>query len=74
MEGRLRPDYHYIEIKPDYSDLEERLRYYIDHPEKAESIIVNAHRYVEQFMDRGRERLISLLVSERYFRCTGQHP
>ena len=46
MEGRLIPDYHYIEIKADYSDLEERLHYYIAHPERAETIIANAHRYV----------------------------
>ncbi len=30
MEGRLIPDYHYIAIRDDYSDLEERLQYYID--------------------------------------------
>ena len=29
MEGTLIPDYHYIEIKPDFSDLEERLNQYI---------------------------------------------
>ena len=28
MEGTLIPNYHYIEIKPDFSDLEERLNYY----------------------------------------------
>ena len=33
MEGRLIPNYHYVEIKPDYSDLEERIQYYIDHPD-----------------------------------------
>lgn len=72
MEGRLIPDYHYIEIKADYSDLEERLHYYIAHPERAETIIANAHRYVRQFRDRKREKLIALLVLDRYFRCTGQ--
>ena len=72
MEGRLVPDYHYIEIKADYSDLEERLHYYIAHPERAEAIIANAHRYVRQFRDRKREKLIALLVLDRYFRCTGQ--
>ena len=35
MEGKLIPNYHYIEIKPDYSDLPEKLQYYIDHPEEA---------------------------------------
>lgn len=36
MEGKLIPNYHYIEIKPDFTDLEERLKYYIEHPEEAQ--------------------------------------
>lgn len=71
MEGTLIPDCHYIEIKPDFSDLEERVRYYIAHPEEAERIARNANRYVSQFRDRKRERLISLLVLDKYFRMTG---
>ena len=72
MEGRLIPDYHYIEIKPDYSDLAERLAYFSAHPEKAEAIIRHAHEYIEQFKDKRREKLISLLVLHRYFHCMGQ--
>lgn len=72
MEGRLIPDYHYIEIKPDYSDFVERIRYYIAHPEAAERIIANAHAYVAQFKDKKRERLISLLVLKKYFDRTKQ--
>lgn len=72
MEGRLIPDYHYIEIKPDYSDLEERLAYFSAHPDKAEEIIRHAHEYIAQFSDKRREKLISLLVLQKYFRCTGQ--
>lgn len=72
MEGTLVPNYHYVEIKPDYSDLEERMRHYIDHPEEAEAILTHAHAYVEQFRDRERERIISLLVLQKYFERTGQ--
>ncbi|MDD7273287.1 MAG: glycosyl transferase family 90 [Prevotella sp.] len=67
MEGLLKPNVHYIEIKPDFSDLPERLQYYIDHPAEAEAILENAHRFVEQFKDAKRESLISLLVLEKYF-------
>lgn len=74
MEGRLVPNYHYIEIRSDYSDLEERLHYYATHPEEAEAIVAHAHEYVAQFRDRRRERLVSLLVLAKYFRCTGQRP
>ena len=74
MEGTLKPDYHYIEIRPDFSDLEDKLRYYIEHPEEAEAISRHANEYVEQFKDKERERLISLLVMDKYFRMTGQKP
>ena len=70
MEGRLIPNYHYIEIKPDYSDLPERLQYYIDHPKEAKQIIKNAHEYVKQFQDKDREDLIHLLVMKKYFSLT----
>lgn len=70
MEGTLIPNYHYIEVKEDFSDLEERLQYYIDHPEEAEAIIQHAHEYVDQFRDEERERLISLLVLKKYFEIT----
>lgn len=68
MEGRLRPNYHYIEVRPDFSDLTERLDYYSAHPEEAEAIIRHAHEYVDQFRDKRRERLISLLVLRKYFK------
>ncbi len=72
MEGTLIPDYHYVLIKDDYSDLEERMEYYITHTEKALEIIKNAHRYAEQFRNKKREDLISLLVLEKYFYRTNQ--
>lgn len=74
MEGTLIPDYHYIEVKPDYSDLIEKLNYYIAHPEKAEAIISHAHEYVDGFRDRSRQLLIARMTAERYFRLTGQLP
>lgn len=72
MEGTLIPDYHYIAIKPDFSDLEERLQYYTEHRDEALRIIENAHRYIEPFKNEQREKLISLLVLQKYFSCTGQ--
>lgn len=70
---KLIPNYHYIEIKPDFTDLEERLKYYIEHPEEAQQIIEHAHEYVAQFRNPRREKLISLLVLDKYFRMTGQN-
>ena len=70
MEGTLIPNYHYIEVKPDFSDLEERLTYYIEHPDEAEAIIQHAHEYISQFRDEKREKLISVLVLKKYFDIT----
>ena len=70
MEGRLIPDYHYLEIKPDYSDLVEKTTWCANNPEKAKEIILNAHKWGSQFQDAKREKLISLLVLEKYFKTT----
>jgi hypothetical protein len=72
MEGTLIPDYHFVLIKDDYSDLEERLRYYTKHSDEALKIIANANAYIEQFKDKKREDLISLLVLQKYFIKTDQ--
>lgn len=72
MEGTLVGNKHYIEIKEDYSDLEERLTHYITHPQEALQIIQHAHEYVNQFHNKEQEHLISLFVLEKYFYKTGQ--
>ena len=72
MEGTLIPNHHYVLIKDDYSDLEERMRYYIEHQDEALQIIENAHQYVMQFQNKRQEDLISLLVLKKYFAMTNQ--
>jgi hypothetical protein len=72
MEGKLIPNYHYVLIKDDYSDLEERLNYYIENTQEALEIIRNANAYVNQFRNNQLEDLLSLLVLEKYFYRTGQ--
>ncbi|MCB5361827.1 glycosyl transferase family 90 [Vibrio lentus] len=72
MEGQLLAGHHYVELKNDYSDLPDKVGYFIDHPEEAEAIIRNANKWVEQFKDTKQERLISLLVAQKYFEKSGQ--
>lgn len=72
MEGALVPDYHYVELADDHSDLPEKIRYYRDHPGEAEAIIANANRYVEQFFDHQMEQTIALLVIQKYLQLSGQ--
>lgn len=67
MEGTLTGGQHYIEIKSDYSDLEEQLRYYISHPDKCLEIINNANRHCAQFFNKHTEDLCNLLVLRKYF-------
>lgn len=67
MEGTLIPDYHFICIKDDYSDLEEKLHYYIENTDKALEIINNAHQYVNQFKNKKTEKTIALAVAKKYF-------
>lgn len=71
MEGTLIPNVHYIEIKDDYSDLPERLQYYIDHPDEAESIIKNAHEYVRKFQNKRIELATQYSVAKKYFDAVG---
>ncbi len=70
MEGRLIPGYHYVEVKEDFSDLKIQMQYYIENPDKAEEIISHAHEWVDQFKNKKREQIISLLVLQKYFRFT----
>lgn len=72
MEGKLQAGVHYVEVKDDYSDLIEKMDYYSQHPEKAETIIANAHVFVEQFKDEKQEQLIALLVMQKYFEYSKQ--
>lgn len=70
MEGQLIGNYHYVEIKDDYSDLIEKLTYYIEHPDEAEAIIAHAHEYVQRFLNPRLEHYTSYLVLQQYFEQT----
>lgn len=72
MEGKLIPDYHYIQISDDYSDLEEKLNFYLINQDRAMQIIANANNFTKQFFDKQKEDLIALLILEKYFYYTGQ--
>ncbi|HIZ85438.1 MAG TPA: lipopolysaccharide biosynthesis protein, partial [Candidatus Coprenecus stercoravium] len=61
----------YVEIRPDYSDLIDKMEYYASHPAEAEEINRHAQEYIAQFADPRRERLIALMVMEKYFRLGG---
>src|SRR5690606_22739720 len=70
MEGTLNPDYHYVCIAEDYSDLEDKLRIFIANKDAAEAIVRNGNQYVDQFKHKKREDAISLIVPQKYFERT----
>jgi hypothetical protein len=72
MEGSLKANEHYIEVKSDFSDVAERISYYNDHPNEARDIVNNAHEHCRRFFNKDTERLISLMVMDKYFRLTEQ--
>lgn len=74
MEGGLIPDRHFVEVRPDFSDLEDKITALERDPLWAQDIVANANAYVASFCDRKTERKISLLVLQKYFEATGQLP
>jgi len=72
MEGRLQEGYHYVLLKDDYSDLEEKINFYNQHPDKAQKIIEQAHLYINQFLNHEIEDAISIMILEKYFKNSQQ--
>jgi hypothetical protein len=72
MEGLLEPGRHFVLLRDDFADLEDKVAYYDAHPAEAEEIIAEAHRWMAQFTDPETERLIAARVLERYFALSGQ--
>ena len=67
MEGTLKAGEHYIEVKDDYSDIDEKIDYYLTYPKLAYEIIENANRYTDEFLNHKEEQLLNLLVIKKYF-------
>ena len=72
MEGTLIPDYHYVLIKDDFSDLENKINYYIENSEEAENIISNANSYIAEFCNPKIEDWLHLKILEQYFNFSDQ--
>ena len=73
MEGKLEDGVHYIEVKDDFSDAQEKIEFYNNNNNKCLEIIDNAKKFVKQFKDPKQERLIQLFILKQYFKSTGQY-
>jgi hypothetical protein len=74
MERRLIPGTHYVELRDDFADLDEKIDYYDRHEDEALAIVLAANRHVGQFADRQTEDMVSILVLQKYFESVGQLP
>ena len=72
MEGKLIPDFHYVLLADDLSDVGAKVSHYLSHPHEARAIIANANGWVAQFLDEQREDYIGRRVLMKYFEQSGQ--
>lgn len=72
MEGRLTAGTHFVLLRDDLSDLEDKVDYYTRNTKEADEIIRNAHAWIDHFTDPLKERIIAVRVLEKYFRQSGQ--
>lgn len=72
MEGLLEGGVHYIEVEADFSDLPDKMEYYISHPREAEEIIRNAQKWTSQFKNPKLEKAVMRAVIEEYRIKTNQ--
>ena len=66
MEDKLVPDYHYILLEDNFSNLREKLDWMRKYPEKVEEIIKNANEYMNMFLDKEYQLKIERQVIEMY--------
>jgi len=67
METTLIPNYHYVLVKDDFSDLEKKLKWCNKHQDRCKEIIKNANTFMNQFSDIGKENNLELNVIKKYF-------
>ena len=67
METTLIPNYHYVLLKNDYSDLEEKLHWCNNNQNKCIQIIKNANFFMYQFKNEIIESFIEDKVLSKYF-------
>lgn len=68
MEDKLISGTHYIEIKSDYSDLEEKYNWCLNNLEECKKIAENSKTYIEQFLNQENEKKITNKIIEIYYK------
>jgi hypothetical protein len=66
-EGTLIPNYHYIEISDDFSDIRSKFKYYLKNPELCKLIIRNANEYTKSYLNDKNTLTLSRSVVLKYY-------
>lgn len=66
MEDTLIPFKHYILLRDDFSDIEQKFLWAENNPEKCITIIENAHRFVSPFLNIKNEKFLMTQVVQWY--------
>ena len=67
IETKLVPNVHYILIKDDFSDLEQKVHWCNKNPQKCKEIIKNANNFMKQFKNDEFEKNLEAKVMKYYF-------
>ena len=66
-ERHLVANQHYIEISDDFTNIDEKIEYFLEHPKECKEINAEAKRYCEPFFDLERQYQLGMIVADRYF-------
>lgn len=66
-ERTLVANQHYVEISDDYSDIDEKIEYFLGHPNELKEINAEAKKYCQPFFDLERQYQLGMVIADRYF-------
>ena len=72
MENDLRPNFHYVEVKDNFSDIPDKIDYYLKNEDQAEFIINNLNNHYKIFTNERTELITSILTVGKYFELSNQ--
>lgn len=67
METTLLANFHYVLLKDDFSDLQEKYEWCENNQDKCKEIIKNANYFMSQFLDNEKEEQLEIDVINTYF-------
>lgn len=66
MEDTLIPGVHYVEVQPDFSDLEEKYKWCLEHDDECRVIAENGKQFMKPFLNEQEEQTLNARVLAAY--------